>query len=129
MIKDIITMPEPEVGDDDDVFYLFLQNQKRGAELHISLEEGTYHKRLLTGAGPSASCRLKRACRTRVQHVRAKRFWNGLGFRHAHTHSHDLDPEVPRTSAMLTVTAFKRVCCLLVLNSVTSSQACGFTAV
>ena len=43
MIKDIITMPEPEVGDDDDVFYLLLQKQKRGAELHISLEEGTYH--------------------------------------------------------------------------------------
>jgi len=34
---------------DDDVFYLFLQKQKIGAELHIYLEEGTYHKRLFTG--------------------------------------------------------------------------------
>ena len=33
----------------DDVFYLFLQKQKIGAELHIYLQEGTYHKRLLEG--------------------------------------------------------------------------------
>jgi hypothetical protein len=37
---------------DDDVFYLCLQKQKIGAELHIYciyLEEGTYHKRLFRG--------------------------------------------------------------------------------
>jgi hypothetical protein len=32
--------------DDDDVL---LQKQKIGAELHIYLEEGTYHKRLFRG--------------------------------------------------------------------------------
>jgi hypothetical protein len=36
-------------GHDGDVFYLFLQKQKIGAELHIYLEEGTYHKRLFRG--------------------------------------------------------------------------------
>ena len=35
--------------DDDDVFYLFLHKQKIGAELHIYLEGGTYHKRLFRG--------------------------------------------------------------------------------
>ena len=35
--------------DDDHVFYFFLQKQKIGAELHIYLEEGTYHKRLFRG--------------------------------------------------------------------------------
>ncbi len=34
---------------DDDVFYLFLRKQEMRAELHIYLEEGTYHKRLFRG--------------------------------------------------------------------------------
>ncbi len=41
---------------DDDVFYLFLQKQKIGAELHIYLEEGTYHKRLLQGSSRLSLC-------------------------------------------------------------------------
>ena len=34
---------------DDDVFYLFLQKQKIGAELHIYLEEDMYYRRLFRG--------------------------------------------------------------------------------
>jgi hypothetical protein len=41
---------EKKKGNDDDVFYLCLQKQKIGAELHIYLEEGTYHKRLFRGS-------------------------------------------------------------------------------
>jgi hypothetical protein len=39
--------------DDDDAFYLFLEKHKIRAELHIYLEEGTYHKRLF--GGPSTN--------------------------------------------------------------------------
>ena len=37
----LLTPPPSSSPDDDDVFYLFLQKQKIGAELHIYLEEGT----------------------------------------------------------------------------------------
>jgi hypothetical protein len=39
----------PLLAHDDDVFYLFLQKQKIGANPHIYLWEGTYHKRLFRG--------------------------------------------------------------------------------
>ncbi len=47
--------------DIDDVFYLFLQKQKIGAELHTYLEEGTYLKRLFRG--PSTNDMKKYASR------------------------------------------------------------------
>jgi len=51
----IFTVPYKRCGltktcsSDDDAFYVFLQKQKIGAELHVYLEEGTYHKRLFRG--------------------------------------------------------------------------------
>ncbi len=50
---------------DDDVFYLFLQKQKIGAELHIYLEEGTYHKRLFRGPNTND---MKNVCRQDTGH-------------------------------------------------------------
>ena len=49
LAADKCTRVGTEDDDDDDVFYLFLQKQKIGAELHIYLAEGTYHKRLFRG--------------------------------------------------------------------------------
>jgi hypothetical protein len=43
-------MPTNARVDDDDVFYSC--RNKLGAELHIYLEEGTYHKRLFRGPSP-----------------------------------------------------------------------------
>jgi hypothetical protein len=40
---------DEQAKDDDDVFHLFLQKQI-GAELNISLEQDTYHKRLFRGS-------------------------------------------------------------------------------
>ena len=42
---------DDDADDDHDyeVFYSFLQKQKMGAELHIYIEEGAYHKRLFRG--------------------------------------------------------------------------------
>ncbi len=45
----LINNPPSPGQADDDVFYLFLKKQKIGAELHINLEEGTYHTRLFRG--------------------------------------------------------------------------------
>jgi hypothetical protein len=45
----LVTLCRYRTSTDDDVFYLFLQKQKIGAELHVYLEEGTYHKRLFRG--------------------------------------------------------------------------------
>jgi hypothetical protein len=53
----ILTLEQPPrtiIIDDDDVFYCSCRNQI-GAELHIYLEEGTYHKRLGLFRGPSTN--------------------------------------------------------------------------